>query len=404
MKSRSISKQYGGSATKLKNNVLRSKPYAALIRKMFLQTVVILVAAIAIVLLLRSAGRGYVGNALTMLISKLRGVGWDEALGTYQYYIRNNLDNIMVATIVIFFVILIRVALTWFTKYFDEIVAGVDQLADGSQSVIAMSPELGFMEDKLNQVKNTLERRAREAQDSEQRKNDLVVYLAHDIKTPLTSVIGYLNLIDEMPDMPAEQKAKYVHITLDKALRLESLINEFFEITRYNLQTIPLKKERIDLYYMLIQMADEVYPLLSANGKQAEIHADENLTVWGDSDKLARVFNNILKNAIAYGDADSTIEISAVRQGRAVLISFENTGTIPQEKLGSIFEKFYRLDDARSTATGGAGLGLAIAKDIITLHGGAIGAESHDGRTAFKITLPDEPDNSKVKNSIYINS
>ncbi|MFB0919472.1 MAG: HAMP domain-containing sensor histidine kinase [Oscillospiraceae bacterium] len=360
---------------------------------MFLQTLAILVAAITIVLLLRSAGRGYVGNALTMLISKVRGVSWDYALGIYQYYIRNNLYNIMVVTIVIFFVVLIRVALTWFTRYFDEIVAGVDQLADGSQKRLSMSPELGFVESKLNQVKNTLERRAREAQEAEQRKNDLVVYLAHDIKTPLTSIIGYLNLIDETQDMPEEQKAKYVHITLDKALRLESLINEFFEITRYNLQTIPLKKERIDLYYMLIQMADEAYPLLSANGKEAAIHAEEDLTVWGDSDKLARVFNNILKNAIAYGDADSTIDISAERRVATVYISFENNGTIPHEKLGSIFDKFYRLDDARSTATGGAGLGLAIAKDIITLHGGSIGADSHDGRTVFKITLPDNPKN-----------
>ncbi len=391
MKSRSISKRYGGSATKLKNNTLRSKPYAALIRKMFLQTLIILVAAILIVLVLRSAGRGYVGNALTLLISKLRGVSWDEALGTYHYYIRNNLDTIMVATIVVFFVVLVRVALTWFTKYFDEIVAGVDQLADETHSRIAMSPELGFVEEKLNQVKDSLARRTRDAQEAEQRKNDLVVYLAHDIKTPLTSVIGYLNLIDETPDMPEEQKTKYVHITLDKALRLEGLINEFFEITRYNLQTIPLKKERIDLYYMLIQMVDEAYPLLSANGKLAIIHADENMSVWGDSDKLARVFNNILKNAIAYGDADSTIDISAETQGNAVLIRFENAGTIPQEKLGSIFEKFYRLDDARSTATGGAGLGLAIAKDIITLHGGSIGAESRDGRTVFTITLPNNP-------------
>ncbi|PKM71672.1 MAG: vancomycin resistance histidine kinase VanS [Firmicutes bacterium HGW-Firmicutes-16] len=358
---------------------------------MFLQTLIILVAAILIVLVLRSAGRGYVGNALTLLISKLRGVSWDEALGTYHYYIRNNLDTIMVATIVVFFVVLIRVALTWFTKYFDEIISGVDLLADESHNRIAMSPELGFVQEKLNQVKDTLACRAREAQEAEQRKNDLVVYLAHDIKTPLTSVIGYLTLIDETSDMPEEQKAKYVHITLDKAFRLESLINEFFEITRYNLQTIPLKKERIDLYYMLIQMADEAYPLLSANGKQAAIHANENMSVWGDSDKLARVFNNILKNAIAYGNAGSTIDISAETQGNAVLIRFENAGTIPQEKLGSIFEKFYRLDDARSTATGGAGLGLAIAKDIITLHGGSIGAEIQNGRTVFTITLPNNP-------------
>ena len=91
------------------------------------------------------------------------------------------------------------------------------------------------------------------------RRIDLVTYLAHDLKTPLTSVIGYLSLLDEAPDMPPEQKAKYTHIALDKANRLERLVNEFFEITRYNLQQIKLEKERIDLYYMLVQMGGRVF-------------------------------------------------------------------------------------------------------------------------------------------------
>ena len=98
------------------------------------------------------------------------------------------------------------------------------------------------------------------------RKNDLITYLAHDLKTPLTSVIGYLSLLDEVPDMPQAQKEKYIHITLDKANRLEKLINEFFEITRYNLQQIILEKEMVDLYYMLIQMSDEFYPILASHG------------------------------------------------------------------------------------------------------------------------------------------
>jgi len=254
----------------LKNKRFRGKPYARLIRKMFFQTMAILVAAIFIVLFLRAVGRGYIGNGITDIISRVTGLTWDNALGVYYVYIRNNIDIIMMATMIIFFVILFRFALTWFTRYFDDIVAGVDQLAEEAPRKISMSPELGFMEEKLNQAKDKLERRAREAQEAEQRKNDLVVYLAHDIKTPLTSVIGYLSLLDETPDMPIPQKAKYVHITLEKACRLESLINEFFEITRYNLQTVPLKKENIDLYYMLIQMADEAYPQLSASGQKSK--------------------------------------------------------------------------------------------------------------------------------------
>jgi len=159
-----------------------------------------------------------------------------------------------------------------------------------------------------------------------------------------------------------------------------------------NLQTVQLKEEYIDLYYMLIQMADEVYPQLSANGKQVKIHAAEDITITGDSDKLARAFNNILKNAIVYSNDGSTINISAEIHGANAIIQFENEGTIPQDKLGSIFEKFYRLDDARSSATGGAGLGLAIASDIITVHGGTIEAESNQTHTLFTITLPKTPD------------
>ena len=164
--------------------------------------------------------------------------------------------------------------------------------------------------------------------------------------------------------MPMEQKAKYVHITLEKANRLERLINEFFEITRYNIQQIVLEKEKIDLYYMLLQMMEEFYPLLSQKGNQVELHGDENVTVFGDPIKLARVFNNILKNAVAYSYDNTKIHIFLEEiTPRQVVIKFQNQGrTIPKEKLSSIFEKFYRMDEARTSNTGGAGLGLAIAK------------------------------------------
>lgn len=220
-------------------------------------------------------------------------------------------------------------------------------------------------------------------------KNDLIAYLAHDLKTPLTSVIGYLSLLEEAPDMPAAQKAKYVHITLDKALRLEGLINEFFDITRYNLHEIVLEMETIDLSYMLTQMADEFYPVLKAHGNTADVHAAENLTVAADPIKLARVFNNILKNAIAYSYPNTAIEIQAVETEQSVRICFTNSGrTIPKQKLETIFDKFYRLDDARSTNTGGAGLGLAIAREIVTAHGGTITAESEKQQTVFTVELP----------------
>ena len=242
---------------------------------------------------------------------------------------------------------------------------------------------------QMTAIKNDMQRREQTLKEEVSRKNDLIVYLAHDLKTPLTSVIGYLSLLEEAPDMPAAQKAKYVHISLEKALRLEQLINEFFEITRYNLQQIVLEKERIDLSYMLIQMADEFYPILQGHGNTVQVQAKEGIMIYCDPLKLARVFNNILKNAVAYSYPDTVIEIEVQEREEEIVVLFCNHGrTIPKQKLETIFEKFFRLDSARATNTGGAGLGLAIAKDIVELHGGTIMAESENELTTFTVTLP----------------
>ncbi len=242
---------------------------------------------------------------------------------------------------------------------------------------------------QIVQVKSTMQRHEQAIKYETDRKNDLITYLAHDLKTPLTSVIGYLDLLEEASDMPKEQQEKYIHITLEKALRLEKLINEFFEITRYNLQQIVLDKEPLDLSFMLMQLTDEFYPLLTSHGNTIELQAEEDLSVFGDSVKLARVFNNILKNAISYSYPNSPIKIWAGKRETDIIICFMNQGkTIPAEKLNAIFEKFFRMDEARSTNTGGAGLGLAIAKEIVTLHGGAINASSENELTTFTVTLP----------------
>ncbi len=241
----------------------------------------------------------------------------------------------------------------------------------------------------LSEIQMELMYKAEALKNETAKKNDLIAYLAHDLKTPLTSIVGYLSLLEEAPDMPAEQRAKYMHITLTKALRLEQLINEFFDITRYNLHEIVLEKEQLDLSYMLTQMTDEFYPVLTQHGNTLQLKADDNLFVMADADKLARVFNNILKNAITYSSVNSPIHVCAERRGMRVVVTFSNHGrTIPKQKLDAIFDKFYRLDDARSTNTGGAGLGLAIAKQIVTLHGGTISAESENGVTTFRVELP----------------
>ncbi|MGK8828611.1 vancomycin resistance histidine kinase VanS [Bacillus paranthracis] len=362
--------------------------YSKLKRKLYQYILTIVMAAVVFVLFLRLFIQGTLGEWIVRFLENSYHLERWDAMIIYQYTIRNNIEIFIYVAVAISILILCRVMLLKFVKYFEEINTGIDILIQNEDKQIELSAELEFMEQKLNTLKRTLEKREHDAKLAEQRKNEVVMYLAHDIKTPLTSVIGYLILLDEAPDMPREQKAKYVHITLDKAYRLEQLIDEFFEITRYNLQTITLTKKHIDLYYMLVQMTDEFYPQLAAKGKQVVLHASEDLTVFGDADKLARVFNNILKNATAYSKDDSVIDITANLSEDVVSIVFENDGNIPKDKLATIFEKFYRLDDARSSDTGGAGLGLAIAKEIIVQHGGQIYAESNDNSTIFTVELP----------------
>lgn len=369
----------------------RRNDYTKLKRKIFFQLLLIVFAAAATVILLRFAIQKYfsVGDSIVQFLMHTLHLREDVALSVYRFVLYHNIEGITSIAIFVFLFILLKFSISWFTKYFDEVSDGMDQLAEETDEEITLSPELDFMENKLNQIKHNLEKQKKAVLDAEQRKNDLVVYLAHDIKTPLTSVIGYLNLLDEAPDMPPEQKAKYVGITLEKAYRLEQLINEFFEITRFNFQTIILNKEKINLLFMLQQMADEFYPMLVPKGRKTVVHVPEDLILTGDADKLARVFNNILKNAIAYSYENSVITISAMQQDKNIVIAFTDHGKpIPPQKLSTIFEKFYRLDSSRSSNTGGAGLGLAIAKEIVTAHDGTITAESNEERTVFTVKLP----------------
>lgn len=348
--------------------------------------------AIGAVFLLRELIRGRFGDAVVAFLTGVFRLDYSDALYIYEAIFRQNLDSIIAAAIILSLIVVFRFSLRWVREYFDEISAGCDALLDEKTELITLSPELGFLELKLNESKTILEKRERDAREAEQRKNDLVVYLAHDIRTPLTSVIGYLELLKEAPDLPIEQRAKYLSITLDKAYRLEQLINEFFEITRFNLQSIPLNRENIHLSYMLLQMAEEFYPILTPGGKSVRLDVPEDLSLYGDPDKLARVFNNILKNAAAYSYPDTVIEIRARQEENGVRITFTNQGPqIPEAQLNAIFEKFYRLDSARSSSTGGAGLGLAIAKEIVTAHQGTISASSGPEGTVFTIELPGSP-------------
>lgn len=265
-----------------------------------------------------------------------------------------------------------------------------DRLIDHPDTWDNIDGDFLEVEGALNRVRDR-ERKVQQAlRDESHRKDDLVTYLAHDLRTPLASVVGYLSLLQEAPELPVEQRARFTGVALDKAHRLDALIEEFFDITRFDFHDIVLTRGYVDLGLLLAQVADEFYPILNEQHKEAQVDIREDLTVLVDGDKMARVFNNIMKNAVAYSYEGSTITIEARRQDDGgVRVRFINQGDpIPAAKLKVIFEKFYRLDAARATNRGGAGLGLAIAKEIIAAHGGTVACESTPEHTIFTIELP----------------
>ena len=238
-------------------------------------------------------------------------------------------------------------------------------------------------------VEEEVRRAELRADEAEQRKNDLVVYLAHDLKTPLTSVMGYLELLQAEPDLHEKTRQRYIQVVLHKTERLEDLINEFFEITRYNLTHITLEKSEINLTRLLEQVIFEFQPMMADKDLVCDLSLPKDYMFVCDSDRMQRVFDNLLRNALNYSFSQTTIHIRLEDREQEIELNFENQGnTIPPEKLQRIFEQFFRLDSSRGTKTGGSGIGLAIAKEIIELHGGRITAFSEDNQIRFQIVLP----------------
>lgn len=274
-------------------------------------------------------------------------------------------------------------------SYVFAVSESADKLFDKNVEYINLPPEMVEVEKKLNHFKTEAIKNERLARENEQKKDELIVYLAHDIKTPLTSMIGDLSLLSEIKDMPQEQRNRYIDIALDKSYRLEDLINELFDVARFNSEKIVLEKEEINLNLMLEQIADDFYPTLKEMNKKINFTSDEKTILYADPDKLSRVFNNLIKNAVNYSKENTDIDISIINKENQVTVNITNKGKqIPKEKLDKIFEKFYRLDSSRASKTGGSGLGLAIAKEIVELHGGKIYAESDMKETTFSVILP----------------
>lgn len=357
--------------------------------KLFVRTVVImLVAVVAVYALYTFVLHGNFANFVVNFINFFID-DYLQALHIYQAVFRNYMDLYILLAIAIVFLIVLKIYLRGFTKYFNEINKGIETLIDENSGDVVLSSELVATEKKMNYIKHTIQQQKLAAELAEQRKNDLVVYLAHDLKTPLTSVIGYLTLLRDENQISEELREKYLSISLEKAERLEDLINEFFEITRFNLSSITLEYSRINLTRMLEQLVYEFKPMLLEKNLKCELDIPPNIMIKIDANKMQRVFDNLLRNAVNYSFDNGTIYIAVKQDENNLHIKFTNCGnTIPKEKLERIFEQFYRLDTARSSRSGGAGLGLAIAKEIVELHNGTITAESKDETIEFEVILP----------------
>ena len=320
-----------------------------------------------------------------------RSILWYETNPLYQLlnWIRDYYFFVLIAAILLGWVVISYFFIGRPVRNLELLLAGAEELAHPTDTPIRLPEGMESAEAQLNQVREQALRDARAARDAEQRKNDLVVYLAHDLKTPLTSVIGYLTLLRDEPQLSPEMRGRYTGVALEKAERLEDLINEFFDITRFSLTHLELEKRDTDLRRMLEQMCSEFGPVLAGRQMRCELDLPQELRIVCDPDKMARVMDNLLNNACHYAYPGSTVYVRAWEEEKRVCMTFRNAGaTIPPEKLARMFEQFFRLDTSRGTRTGNAGLGLAIAKEIVEAHGGTITAQSAEEQVVFTVVLP----------------
>jgi two-component system sensor histidine kinase VanS len=336
--------------------------------------------------------KGGIRRAFYWLAQNWAGMGLYQAKKVYATYITANKPVIL--AVILVFIVLFNCYLSYslFARYLNQIGHAAHQLFDESEEALHLPPELSPIEADLNGVRRAISAKRNLSHSTEQRKNDLIAYLAHDLKTPLTSALGYLELLQSQPDLPQDQRAKYVGIALDKTQRLEKLLGEFFNITQMELSAANKHYTEVRLDLLLYQLAEEFYPMLEEKNLTCQPEIQEGFVVNGDADQLARTFDNLLRNAVSYSTSGTPIRLVARVEQGWVEVAISNQGLgIPEEQLASIFEKFYRLDEARQTHTGGSGLGLAIAKEIVELHGGSIQATSTSNLTTFTVRLPGKP-------------
>lgn len=336
---------------------------------------------------------------------------WQPYDSTYLFLhsIKSNLAGVFLFTLLLGCIVISCVHFQRIAKLMQEIVQGVEDLYTERVTYIQLPSALKEVEQTLNEIMLHIRSSRQAARETEQRKNEMIVYMAHDLKTPLTSVLGYLTLLQEEKMISEELREKYIAIAWNKAARLEELINEFFEITRFNYAHLELNKTTVNMSRMIEQILYEFKPQFQEKNITYRLEIDSEVMVSCDVEKMERVYDNLLKNAIHYSYAESELKVmlygakeerdkkKTVRQeieepgtqrqketGYQMKLIMENAGkTIPPEKQETIFQQFFRMDSARSSKNGGTGLGLAIARQIVELHGGKVWCESEAERVRF---------------------
>ena len=276
--------------------------------------------------------------------------------------------------------------------YIGRISEAVERISEGdlnTQVEVVGDDEFSSMASNLNKMVEDIHRLMDKERESERTKNELITNVAHDLRTPLTSIIGYLELLSGQVVLPPDMQKKYIDIAYSKAKRLEKLIEDLFGFTKMNYGKLAMHVSKVDIVKLLGQLLEESYPNFANKGLSYELQSNVPAKIiTADGNLLARLFDNLINNAIKYGAEGKRVTVKVTAEADTVQVSVANYGyVIPAEELPLIFDKFYRVEQSRSTHTGGTGLGLAIVKNIVDMHGGTITVKSDLNGTVFTVTL-----------------
>lgn len=312
--------------------------------------------------------------------------------------------SFMISLVVFLFIFFDLMNIT--LKYITDLSSTIQKVTEGQYDVeveIKYDDEFGMLAANISALAKTLKEKEAESdilkenerlaydaeRNAQQQKKDLIANVAHDLRTPLTTVIGYLDLIKNNQQLSRNDIHKYSSVAHEKSLRLQHMMDDLFEFTKLDSPDIKVHMTTLNIAELILQITDEFYPSFQEHHLTPVVSiSDQSLFTYGDGQLLARVFDNLISNALKYGDDGGKIMIDVLNDDETITIKVRNYGNpIAKEDIPYIFNKFYRSDSSRSSSTGGTGLGLAIAKNIIDIHKGNIFAVSHKDRTTFVVIL-----------------